>query len=485
MNKSIWVKYFDGEPREALNKSIKTDVAVIGGGLAGILTAELLQNAGKRVVVLEGKRIASGQSEKTTAKITAQHGAVYSDLIKNFGSDMAKEYLNANLQAVNWYDGFIKERNISCDFERCSAFIYTESNTARLMAEEKALRRLDFKAELTFKTELPIKCTALEMKNQAQFNPAKFITAVAEYLNIYENTYAERVEGNKIYTNRGSVEADNIVFTCHYPFVNFPALYFARMYQERSYVLALKNAIKIKNMYLGIDRDGLSFRSYGNLLLLGGGSHRSGDNKCGGKYNLLKCKAEKLFKGALGVAQWSAEDCITADKVPYIGKFSKSKENWYVATGFGKWGMTSSAVAARIIADSILGRENKNFKIFNPSRINPKAVAGILKEAGESAKGLIAQKIVLNPSEISEIQIGKGGIIKKNGKRMGVYRESEARYYLVDTKCPHFGCGLNWNDDEKSWDCPCHGSRFDYRGRLIDNPAQKGIECQVCDNQEK
>ncbi len=473
MSMSIWSEGIMIPKRERLNKNIETEVAVIGAGMAGVLIAERLRKSGKRVVVLEADRIASGQTKNTTAKITMQHGCKYSQLAKSLGIDTARLYAKANLDAVGWFEKFIKENNISCDFERRSAFIYTKKDPLVLKEEYSVYQQMGVAASLTDKTELPFGVkAALEVENQAQFSPLKFISAVVPDLEIYEQTRVKRVKGQMLYCDGAVVYAQHIVFATHYPFVNFPAMYFLRLHQERSYVLALENTSKINGMYIGIDDNGYSFRSYGNYLLLGGGSHRTGENSAGGMYAELRSAAQRYFKNFKEVSHWSAQDCISADTVPYIGQFSKSRPNWYVATGFGKWGMTASCVAADIICDLVCKKQNQYTNVFSPARISVKALSGIAGEGRQAVKGLLIRNLQIPREKLCDIPVGHGGIVVYRGERIGVYRESEQKHYCVSVKCPHLGCRLEWNADEKSWDCPCHGSRFDYTGKLLDNPAQ-------------
>ena len=358
---SIWSSTTQFKAYPTLPGDLKTDVAVIGGGLAGILTAYYLKKHRLRVVVLEAARIGSGQTRNTTAKITSQHGLIYAKLIKTFGVEQARQYAAANQQAVEKYRELILSEQIDCSLEDSPAYLYSaeEADIPTLEQETEAAETVGIRAYFTDETELPFQVAgAVKFEHQARFHPLAFLKAVAKRLEIYENTKVESVEENRIYTKRGTVTADHIVFACHYPFVNAPGYYFARMHQERSYVIALENAADLKGMYLGVDTDALSFRSYNGLLLLGGGQHRTGENSAGGKYNSLRHKAFHYYPKAKEAYHWSAQDCMTLDGVPYIGQFSAATPNWYVATGFQKWGMTTSMVAATLITDAITGAEN-------------------------------------------------------------------------------------------------------------------------------
>ena len=323
-------------------------------------------------------------------------------------------------------------------------------------------------------TDLPFQTAgAVRFAHQAQFHPLRFLSAAAEGLTVYEHTSAQTVEDDVIVTQRGRVRAQQIVFACHYPFVNFPGMYFARMHQERSYVLALANAPLIGDMWIGAGKNSFSFRRYGDLLLLGGAGHRTGENREGGRYELLRQKTREWFPESRETAHWSAQDCMPPDHVPYIGRYAAAKPNWYVATGFQKWGMSSSMVAAMLLRDLICGRESPYAAVFDPGRFDLTAAAGIAAEGGHAVKGLAKGLLQIPAEHAAEIPAGDGGVVLLRGEKLGVYKDEAGRIYPVDIRCPHLGCQLEWNPDEKSWDCPCHGSRFDRFGSLISGPAQR------------
>ena len=279
MQESIWNRTASLRPREPLSGDRKVDAAVIGGGLAGILTAHFLRAAGLETVVLEAARAGSGQTGRTTAKITAQHGLIYERLIDQLGREKAVLYAQANQWAVAEYRRMVRELGIDCDFTDCPAYLYATGDPWPIHREEEAARSLGIDAACVADTELPFPvAAALRFGNQARFHPLRFLDAVAEPLELYEQTRVRDVEGNRVITDRGTVTAEHVVFACHYPFRNVPGYYFLRMHQERSYVLALENAAGLEGMYFGTDGDGLSFRHQGDLLLLGGVGHRTGEN---------------------------------------------------------------------------------------------------------------------------------------------------------------------------------------------------------------
>ena len=339
----------------------------------------------------------------------------------------------------------IRARNIDCGFVRLPACLYSKEERGRIHLEKeyRAAVSLGLPAVLTSDTSLPFPVTeALLFENQAQFHPLKFLEAVREGIPVFEHTAVQKVEGHRLITDRGIMEAEKIIFASHYPFQNVPGFYFARMHQERSYVLALEAAggkqVNLDGMYYGVDEDGLSFRKAGPYILMGGGGHRTGEGCDSFSFEYLRGQARTLWPDLRIVSEWAAQDCMTLDAVPYIGKYSRLRPYWYVASGFQKWGMTGSMVSALILRNLVMGIESPWEQVFSPQRWTWKASAGsFLKEGYHALRGLTA---------------------------------------FGTPRCPHMGCRLSWNQEEHSWDCPCHGSRFSENGSLIDNPAQTDLK---------
>lgn len=475
--KSIWTRKIEIRKRETFRGERKTDVVVIGAGMAGVLTAYLLSQREAEVILLEGNRIGSGQTGNTTAKITVQHGLIYDKLINQFGEERAKQYAQANQRALSEYARLIEAKGIDCHFERKPAYVYTTGDTEPLIAEMTAAERLGISAAFVKETELPFPVEgAVRFENQAQFHPLEFLEAISESLTIYEKTMVQGIEGDKVITEGGVIEADAVVMTTHFPFINTPGYYFMRMHQERSCVLALKGVKPLSGMYIGADDESFSFRSYEDMLLLGGEGYRTGENSAGGRYEKLKKAAKEWYPESTEEAWWSAQDCMTLDGVPYIGRFSDSTPNLYVATGFQKWGMSSSMASAQILTDLILTGKSDVSDVFSPQRFNLSASAkNMVADGIQSVKGLGKGFFAGAEKQIEELSKGRGGIVEYEGERVGVYKNEEGETFIVSNHCPHLGCQLEWNPDELSWDCPCHGSRFDYRGNLLDNPAMEGV----------
>ena len=424
---SIWHKTIQLPQFPQLDGDVSTDVLVIGGGMAGLLCAYQLKKAGVDCVVAERKRIASGITGNTTAKVTCQHGLIYSKLAKKYGLEAAGLYLKANEQSLSEYRALCAD--IPCDFEEHSHTVYSRQDLHALEEELAVLSKLNYPAELAGGLPLPFPTIGgIRFPRQAQFHPLKFLSGIVGNLTIYENTPVQSLSKTEAVTEHGRIHANAVVVATHFPFLNKHGSYFLKLYQQRSYVLALENAPIPEGMYLDAQENGLSFRSWGDNLLLGGGGHRTG--KKGGGWAELEAFAREHYPDANIVSRWATQDCMSLDGIPYIGQYSASTPNLYVATGFNKWGMTTSMAAAQILTDLIRGRENPYASLFSPSRSILHRQLGI--NALESTVNL------LTPSR---------------------------------KRCPHLGCALKWNTQEHSWDCPCHGSRFSEDGRLLDNPS--------------
>ena len=477
--KSVWSASCELQKREPLPLDRTADVVVIGAGMAGILTAYMLQECGADVTVIEGAEIASGMTKNTTAKITSQHQLIYDRLITQMGEELAGQYASANQCAVAQYRELIRQNGIACHYEELPAYVYSLDETDKLQAEVKAANRLGIPAKFVQNTTLPYAARvrgAVKFPRQAQFHPLEFIKSIAAGLHIYEHTMAMGIEDNTISTQYGKIKAKNIVVATHFPFINAPGYYFARMHQERSYVVALENAAQLDGMYIDADDQGYSFRNYENLLLLGGAGHRTGKNEKGGSYNQLRQAAKEFYPDSVEKYFWSAQDCMPMDGVPYIGQYSASTPNLFVATGFQKWGMTSSMVAANLLTDLIMERKNEFAEVFSPQRFHLSAsVESMLEDGTQAVAGLFKGAFKIPSAEIEDIEPGHAGVVEYKGDRVGVYKNEEGEAFFVSNKCAHLGCELTWNPDELTWDCPCHGSRFDYKGNLICNPAMHGI----------
>lgn len=426
---SLWSETVTLPSFPPLQKDLNTDVLIIGGGLAGLLCCHRLRGAGVDCALVEARTICSGATGNTTAKLTAQHGLIYQKLEKEFGAGTARLYYEANEAALNKYR--ILCAGMDCDFEEQDSYLYSREDRVPLDKELKALERARIPASFVEGSVLPLPFPtvgAVKFSRQARFHPLKFVSAIAPGLPIYENTPIREFAPGCLRTGRHVIRARQVVVCTHFPILNKHGSYFLKLYQDRSYALALEGAGPIDGMFLDQQKGGLSLRSWGNNLILGAGGHRPG--KPGTGWTELSSLANRFYPGKKELCRWAAQDCMTLDGIPYIGRYSPRTHDLYVATGFNKWGMTSAMVAAMILTDLILERETPYASLFTP------------------------QRTVLRP------QLAANGL------------EAIAGWLTFQRpRCPHMGCALRWNSRERSWDCPCHGSRFSENGKLLDNPA--------------
>lgn len=515
---SYWLSSIQKQERKnSIESNHTTDVCIIGAGLAGLSTAYYLIKNGVKVIVVDKSGIGEKASGHTTAKITLQHGLIYDYLINTYGFTFAQNYFKANEKAISNIKHIINTENIDCDFEYKNNYIYTTSqddlvkiqneilavnsfvNTNQIEAQ-KNMKLIDFikcnYAQFVKDIDLPFKITgAIETKKQAQFHPAKYMLGLAKSIQNYDgliftNSHVENVQkyddGYVTYANNYTIKSKYIVIASHYPFINFPGFYFSKMYQSTSYVIAIETDKKIpEQMYINTGEPVLSFRtakSQNNkeLLIVSGGDHKTGyspDSESFYGYKYIESEAKKYFPDCKILYKWDTRDCITLDKIPYIGEFSLFMPNAYVATGFNKWGMTSSNVAASIIKDKILGLKNLYAETFNSGRFSPIKNKDEAKNMAKQVfHSFVSSRIKIPDDNLSEIKEDNGGIIRINGTVVGIYKDKKGNVYAVDPTCTHLGCLLTWNNVDKTWDCPCHGSRFDYTGKNLYDPAFKDLE---------
>ncbi len=430
--KSIWNKTCTLPSFPQLNGNIKTDVLIIGGGLAGLLTAYYLTQRGIDCVVVEKESICQGTTANTTAKITLQHGLCYDKMFKSQGFDTTQAYYKANLLALQEYEKLCEK--INCDYEKKDNYVYSLKDAKILEKELKTLQKIGCNADFVKNLPLPINTAgAVRVRNQAQFHPLKFVSGIIPHLKIYENTFIKKIDLNTAVTDTEKITFKKAIIATHFPFINNHGAFFIKLYQHRSYVIALENAPEVNGMYVDENDTGLSFRNHGDLLLLGGGGHRTGKN--GGNWEELRDFRRINYPKTREIAFWAAQDCMSLDSIPYIGRYFKNSDTLYVASGFNKWGISGAMVSAMLLCDMVTGNHNPYAFAFNP------------------------QRNILKP------QLFINGF------------ESTVNLLTPTTKrCPHLGCALKWNKAEHSWDCPCHGSRFSENGKLLENPANGNLQ---------
>lgn len=427
---SIWQNGSQIPEYPMLSGEIQTDVLVIGGGMAGILIAHALREKGVDTVLVEKDRICSATTAGTTAKITAQHGFCYHKILKAYGKEYAQMYFRANAEAVKHLKSLCNKAD--CPLENKDNYVYSY-DASKLEMELAALEKLGIQAQYTEKLPLPINPVgAVGFAEQGQFHPLELARFLSANLRIFENTKVKELIGTVAVTEQGRIRAEKVVVATHFPFINKHGSYFLKLYQHRSYILALENAQPLDAMYVDQSKSGFSFSTFGNVLLLGGGGHRTG--KQGGSYPQLRAFKQEHYEATKEITGWAAQDTISLDGIPYIGHYSRNTPDLYVAAGFNKWGMTGSMVSAQIISAMICGEQKDYAPVFSPSRsiLKPQ----LLVNCFETAKNL------LTPTA---------------------------------PRCPHLGCALKYNKEERSWDCACHGSRFSESGKALNNPANDDL----------
>ncbi|MBM7703855.1 FAD-dependent oxidoreductase [Metabacillus iocasae] len=480
---------------DKLKNDITVDVAIVGGGITGITAAYLLTKEGMKVALLEANELLNGTTGHTTAKLTAQHGLIYDELINHIGKEQAKNYYKANNEALQFVKELIQEKQIDCDFSTEDAYIYTNSEkyVQKLYDEFKAYQKLDIPSELVHEIpfDFPIK-KAIVMKEQAQFHPLKYLLALVEEMThldgkIFEHTVATDVEKGEqpVVTTRdgAKVYCKHVVAASHFPFYDGNGFYFTRMYAERSYVIGIKATKEYPGgMYLSAEQPTRSLRyteiNGEKLILVGGDSHKTGQGiNTMEHYQALQHFAEQTLGIKEYLYRWSAQDLYTLDKVPYIGPITPKKENIYVATGYRKWGMTNGTAAALLLRDLILNRENPYTSLFSPSRFHgDPSIKQFLIQNFDVAGHLIEGKLDVGDKRLQELEVGEGSVVFMKGKRAGAYKDLDGKLHCVDTTCTHLGCEVEWNAGDTTWDCPCHGSRFSYDGQVIEGPANEPLK---------
>lgn len=498
-NIPLWAATSSKKSYPALGRHICVDAVVIGGGISGITAAYLLKKQGLSTCLLEAKEIGSGVTGHTTAKITGQHGLRLDTIIRRNGLKAAKQYAEINSQAIGFIEKLASSLEIDCDFERTFSCIITEDSayTQDILKETEAAHRLGIEAEYYHHPDFDATKNAdvkaaVKFFNQAQFHPLKFLYGVAEAFHdgsgchIYEGTRAVEIEKgkvNKVVTDSGlAISAKYVVVATHFPFFDKRNLYFTKLFHERSYIVSFTAEDGFTQGMYKTAEDGFSLRRYmmedgTNLILLAGGYHKTGSEEYMAKNYLdLENTARRLFNVKEFKWKWSAQDYSTPDMLPYGGQISCTMPNVFVMTGYDKWGMTNSAAAAIIISDLISSGDSPYLAAYNPLRPF-KSFATLFNYLGQNVATmykLVSGRLSRLPRK-AIIKKGEARLLNMKGTRTGVYRDESGKVHAVEAVCTHMGCQLKFNDAEKTWDCPCHGSRYDIHGKVIEAPTKKNL----------
>ena len=488
MNESYWISSSKGKQYKSLQENIKTTCAIVGGGIVGVTTAYLLVKQGVEVVLVDTDKVGYGSSGRNTGKVTSQHDIIYSKISKKYGEEVAKLYYEVNNKALNLIESIIKENNIECSFERKSSYVFTENENylEELIEEYKICKKLGIDCDYHNELKIPFAVYgAVSFSNQGQFNPKKYIDGLIQVcedlgVKIYENTAIINIDKGqsvRLKTEYANViEADKVVIASHFPWYDGMNFYFAKEKGDRSYLIATEcNKEFQEGMFISMEDPTKTFRHYKgegkNLLIIGGSDHKVGQGDRESEiYHMIEQMAKEKFESGDALYKWSAQDYMSFDHLPYIGHINKKEDNIFVATGFSKWGMTNGCASGIILSDMILKNSSEYENIFRPSRMGPYFTTDFIKENFDVGVEYIAGKLNLG-SDYMPKERGEGKVVNIEGKRYGAYRHFNGELYIVDITCTHLGCELKFNSAEQTWDCPCHASRFDYEGNILEGPA--------------
>lgn len=487
MNKSLWISSSKGERYKVLDNDKRVKCLIVGGGIAGITTAYLLCKKGIPVTIVDADYIGYGATGRNTGKVTPEHGLVYSEIYKMYGPNNAKKYYDANKKALKLIEEIIEENDIECDYERAPAYMYTEdeNESEKLLKEFDVCKEIGINCEYIVNIPLPIESKgSIKFNVGGQFNPKKYIDALAKKVEelggeIYEKSPMKSldIEGNIINVNSldgYNIKTEKLIITSHFPFYDGLSFYFTRLKPERSYVVAAEYEGDFPNAtFITTGKPKRSLRIYNDdekrYLLIAGEGHKVAHEIDADHYGALEEFGRDVFGVEKFMYRWSTQDYITPDKVPYIGYLNSIRENILVATGFAKWGMTNGTLAGMMLSDIYTTGKSEYLKTFTPSRTEGYFTGDFYKENLDVGVQYIAGKLKIASKDMPSK--GEAAIVSIDKKKYGVYRDEEDVSHIVDIMCTHLGCELKYNPLEKSWDCPCHGSRFSIDGDILEGPA--------------
>ncbi|MFA5603765.1 MAG: FAD-dependent oxidoreductase [Bacilli bacterium] len=487
--KSIWMKDYVNKNLPTIEKDTETPVLIIGGGIAGLMCAYNLMKNNINFILVDGRKIAQGVSSKTTAQVSIAHDKLYDEIKKKHSKEKSILYLKNQIEGLSIINQIIRDEKIECDYKEENTILCSneEKNKETLIAQHELIKKYS-EVEMADSSNSIFKYKqGLEFKKQFIFNPMKYMMGIIDILlnkksNLFENSLVTKIEkkenGYEVMINeKYKIKTPKIVMACHYPILNPDNLYFTKIYQSKSYVIAFETKLKISANYISLDPPYFYIRTYDDkTLIIGGGDHYTGvDIDINRRYRLLIDKIYSLDKDAKIKYKWFTEDCMPIDSLPFIGKYSNKNPDIIIVTGFQKWGFTNSHIAAKNVVDMII---DDNYEtICKPKRFTLiKDLKSTIRMVGHSVDGLLLSKLFVSKYKLNEIKIGSGKAMRFNGINVLVYRDSKDDYVFLKNKCTHLGCSLIWNDVDKLWESKCHGSIFDKYGKVVYGPAIRDLE---------
>lgn len=480
---SLWLDGVIKNTSPMLQQDLEVDILIIGGGMTGISTAYHLKDSNLKICLVDQDLIAHGVSGKTTGKLTFLQELIYSKLSDKYSVDKANQYLRSQKDAIFLVKQIIKDNNIDCNYNEVASYVFTDKikDIDKIKREKEILEKLGVEVEEL--NELPISIKsycAIRVSGTAVFHPVKYLQALKEILVnkgmlIYERTKIIEIkkEANNYscFTKNNKIIAKKVVLACHYPFFIYPFFFPLKGYLERSYISASK-IDDIKNISIisaGKGTKSVRYHKSDDSYFI----YLNGSHNLNTKYN-TKESFDILLKDLEQLKMkpnyiWTNQDIITNDHLPYIGYL---RDNLIIGTGYNTWGMTNGSIAGKIISDLILNKENEYSSLFDPKRAKPiSTIFSVVNDIYSSAKPFIENKIVKNkafyPKNVT--------FETRNGNAVAIYKDSKNKEHIVYNKCPHLKCSLIFNEIEKTWDCPCHGSRFNIDGKCIEGPSSYDI----------
>lgn len=479
-NISYWQKTATPKQHPSIPQNMDVDIAIIGGGMTGVMCAYYLRHSGKKIAVFEQRQIGCQTTGHTTGKISFLHGTIYQFLIRYYNTEIARMYMESNIQAMHDIENIIKDENISCDYQKNTSFIYAKNkhNIKTIEKEIEALRSLGVNALVDQHRDKSI-LKSLAVEEQAIFHPLKYlyrIVDICQRSNIlfYENSnaYGFDIQNDitKFKCNDFTVTSKQTIFATRYPQINYPELYFLKLSQSREHLI-YNEVSKVENSYLSIDKPNQTYRPAGEGTIYGGYGHDVGKRT---DTITIHENNKKIF-GDVESISWAAQDTSTNRGIPYIGYFSPKYRHCYLSCGYDKWGMTLSHVGARLLSDMILHNDNPYELLYSPEYGNTTtSLASFGNIIKSSFTGMIVNRIAA-PLHI-DLRKGEGKVVRLGGKLYAIYKDDNEKLHFCKPYCRHLKCVVSFNHLEKTWDCRCHGSRYDSVGNLIEGPAEFSLK---------